>query len=69
MRESAEGSRAKPPDAWFTGPTALVAFSGASYVLAGVFLVLSLLVFAAKVAKPSPREVERMHSAESAGGP
>jgi DHA1 family tetracycline resistance protein-like MFS transporter len=54
---------------WFTGPTAPVAFSGASYVLAGVFLVLSLLVFAAKVAKPSPREVERMHSVEAAGGP
>lgn len=53
--------------AWFTGPSAPVTFAGAPYVLGGVFLTLSLVVFVAKVARPTPREAERMHAAEAAG--
>jgi len=52
---------------WFTGPSAPVAFAGAPYVVGGVFLALALLVFVTKVARPTPKEVERMHAAEGAG--
>jgi DHA1 family tetracycline resistance protein-like MFS transporter len=42
--------------AWFTGPGAPVTFSGASYVVAGTFLALSLLVLLAKVGRPTPKD-------------
>lgn len=51
----------------FTAPDAPVVFAGAPYVLGGVFLALALLVFVTKVAKPTPKEVERMHATEAAG--
>src|SRR5690606_11126282 len=38
---------------WFTGPTAPVAFSGMPYIVAGVFLGLSLVVFVLKVRRPN----------------
>ena len=50
---------------WFTGPSAPVVFGGAPYLLGGVFLVLSLLVFVTMVARPTPKEVERMHAPEA----
>ncbi len=52
---------------WFTGPNAPVVFGGAPYVVGGVFLALSLLVFLMTVAKPTPKEVKRMHAPEAAG--
>ncbi|MBN9072538.1 MAG: TCR/Tet family MFS transporter [Rhizobiales bacterium] len=52
--------------AWFTGPNAPVVFGGAPYVLGTVFLVLAFVVFVAKVRKPGPKEVGRMHEAEAA---
>lgn len=52
---------------WFTGPNAPAVFAGAPYVVGGVFLALSLLVFVMTVGKPTPKEVERMHEAEAAG--
>jgi DHA1 family tetracycline resistance protein-like MFS transporter len=52
---------------WFTGPSAPVEFAGAPYVVGGVFLALSLLVFVTNVKKPTPKEVERMHAEEPAG--
>jgi DHA1 family tetracycline resistance protein-like MFS transporter len=51
--------------AWFTGPSAPVTFSGASYVVAGTFLALSLLVLLAKVSKPSAKEAARMGATEA----
>ncbi len=51
---------------WFTGPSAPVTFDGAPYVVGGVFLALALFVFVTRVARPSPREVERMHAPEAA---
>jgi DHA1 family tetracycline resistance protein-like MFS transporter len=42
--------------AWFTGPRAPAPFAGAPYVLAGAFLVLSLIVLLAKVARPAAKE-------------
>lgn len=54
--------------AWFTGPSAPVVFAGAPYVVGGIFMTLSLIVFVTKVAKPTPVEVERMHAQESAAG-
>jgi DHA1 family tetracycline resistance protein-like MFS transporter len=53
--------------AWFTGPSVPVTFAGAPYVVGGVFLALSLLVFVTKVAKPTPKEIEQMHAQEAAG--
>jgi DHA1 family tetracycline resistance protein-like MFS transporter len=46
--------------AWFTGPDAPVVFSGASYLVAGVFLALSLIVFVLKVARPTPPQTEKV---------
>lgn len=37
---------------WFTAPGAPVTFSGTPYVVAGVFLTLSLVVFVLKVSRP-----------------
>jgi DHA1 family tetracycline resistance protein-like MFS transporter len=42
--------------AWFTRPDAPVTFSGASYVVAGIFLVLSLVALLAKVRRPMAKE-------------
>jgi hypothetical protein len=42
-----------------------VTFSGASYVVAGTFLALSLLVLLAKVSKPSAKEAARMGATEA----
>lgn len=50
---------------WFTGPSAPVVFGGAPYVLGGIFLALSLLVFVTWVARPTPKEVERMQAPEA----
>ncbi|RUW47474.1 MFS transporter, partial [Mesorhizobium sp. M1A.F.Ca.ET.072.01.1.1] len=50
---------------WFTGPSAPVEFGGAPYVLGAVFLTLAVIVFVTKVAKPTPKEVERMHAQEA----
>jgi DHA1 family tetracycline resistance protein-like MFS transporter len=35
-------------------------------VVGGVFLALALLVFVTRVAKPTPKEMERMHAEEAA---
>jgi DHA1 family tetracycline resistance protein-like MFS transporter len=43
----------------FTGPEAPVTFAGAPYIVAGTFLVLSLLVLLAKVARPTEKEAAR----------
>lgn len=43
--------------AWFTGSSAPVSFAGAPYVLGGVFIALSLLVFVSKVERP-PKRIE-----------
>jgi DHA1 family tetracycline resistance protein-like MFS transporter len=51
--------------AWFTGSGAPIIFSGASYVVAGTFLVLSLLVLLAKVSKPAGKEAARMGATEA----
>lgn len=50
---------------WFTGPGAPVVFGGAPYLLGAVFLTLALIVFVTKVAKPTPKEVKRMHAQEA----
>jgi len=50
---------------WFTSPTAPVVFGGAPYVLGAIFLTLAVIVFVTKVAKPTPKEVERMHMQEA----
>ncbi|TIS53637.1 MAG: TCR/Tet family MFS transporter [Mesorhizobium sp.] len=50
---------------WFTGPSAPVEFGGAPYLLGAVFLTLAAIVFVTKVAKPTPKEVERMHAQEA----
>ena len=49
---------------WFTGPSAPVVFGGAPYLLGAVFLTLAVIVFVTKVARPTPKEVERMHAQE-----
>lgn len=38
----------------FTGPEASVTFSGAPYVLGGVFVLIALIVFVLRVERPSP---------------
>lgn len=38
---------------WFTGPSAPVTFGGAPYLVGAVFLVLALVVFVTKVARPA----------------
>lgn len=53
---------------WFTGPDAPITFGGAPYLLAALFLAMSVLVFITKVAKPTPKEVEQMHAQEGAAG-
>ncbi|RVC59668.1 MFS transporter, partial [Mesorhizobium sp. M2A.F.Ca.ET.046.02.1.1] len=50
---------------WFTSPTAPVVFGGAPYVLGAIFLTLAVIVFVTKVARPTPKEVERMHTQEA----
>ncbi|TIR68062.1 MAG: tetracycline resistance MFS efflux pump, partial [Mesorhizobium sp.] len=50
---------------WFTGPSAPIEFGGAPYVLGAVFLTLAVIVFVTKVAKPTPKEVERMQAQEA----
>lgn len=40
---------------WFTGPSAPVIFAGAPYVLGGIFMTLSLLVFVLKVERGTAR--------------
>ncbi|TIW18219.1 MAG: TCR/Tet family MFS transporter, partial [Mesorhizobium sp.] len=54
---------------WFTGPSAPVVFGGAPYLLGAVFLTLAVIVFVTKVAKPTPKEVERMHAQEAVTDP
>ena len=54
--------------AWFTGAKAPVSFAGAPYVVGGVFLVLSLLVFVTKVARPTAKEAARMEAPEAGAG-
>jgi DHA1 family tetracycline resistance protein-like MFS transporter len=51
--------------AWFTGPDGPVTFSGAPYVVAGIFLVLSLLVLLAKVGRPTPKDAGRVEATEA----
>jgi len=49
---------------WFTGPSAPLVFAGAPYVLGGVFMTLSLLVFVWKVERGPARtgvEEEALH--------
>jgi DHA1 family tetracycline resistance protein-like MFS transporter len=41
-----------------------VTFGGAPYLLGGFFMTLAAIVFVTKVAKPTPKEVERMHAQE-----
>jgi DHA1 family tetracycline resistance protein-like MFS transporter len=41
-------------------------FGGAPYVLGAIFMTLAVIVFVTKVAKPTPKEVERMHAQEAA---
>ncbi|OJU00127.1 MAG: tetracycline resistance MFS efflux pump [Rhizobiales bacterium 65-79] len=53
--------------AWFTGPKAPVSFAGAAYLVAGIFLALSLVVLLAKVGKPAAKEAARMEAGEEAG--
>jgi DHA1 family tetracycline resistance protein-like MFS transporter len=51
--------------AWFTGSAAPVNFAGAPYVVAAIFLVLSLLVLLSKVAKPTAKETARTGAPET----
>jgi DHA1 family tetracycline resistance protein-like MFS transporter len=51
--------------AWFTGPDGPVTFSGAPYVVAGIFLVLSLLVLLAKVRRPMAKEAGQAPAREA----
>lgn len=51
--------------AWFTGPDAPVIFSGASYVVAGIFLVLSLVALLAKVRRPMAKEAGQAPAREA----
>jgi DHA1 family tetracycline resistance protein-like MFS transporter len=51
---------------WFTSPTAPVVFGGAPYLLGAIFLTLAFIVFVTKVARPTPKEAERMHTQEAA---
>lgn len=44
--------------AWFTGPSAPVQFAGAPYLLGGIFLTLSLVVFVLKVRRPASPPAE-----------
>ena len=53
--------------AWFTGPSAPVIFAGAPYLVAGVFLALSLIVLLTRVGKPQAKEAARMRAEENAG--
>ncbi|MGN6470759.1 MAG: TCR/Tet family MFS transporter [Rhizobiaceae bacterium] len=53
--------------AWFTGPSAPVVFAGAPYLVAGVFLALSLTVLLTRVGKPQAKEAARMRAEENAG--
>jgi DHA1 family tetracycline resistance protein-like MFS transporter len=50
--------------AWFTGPKAPLIFAGAPYVLAGTFLVLSLIALLAKVGRPAAKERARAGAGE-----
>jgi DHA1 family tetracycline resistance protein-like MFS transporter len=40
---------------WFTGPSAPVVFGGAPYVVGAFFMMLALVVFVTKVARPAVR--------------
>lgn len=51
--------------AWFTRPDAPVIFSGASYVVAGIFLVLSLVALLAKVRRPMAKEAGQAPAREA----
>jgi DHA1 family tetracycline resistance protein-like MFS transporter len=50
---------------WFTGASAPVMFSGAPYVVAGAFLLLSLFVLLAKVGRPGVAGVRQKGASET----